>query len=118
MSWFLDFLAGALTGVLSGMGLGGGTLLMIYMAGMGGLAQHTAQGINLLYFIPCSLSALRGHVKTKQIDWKAVLPAIPAGLASSGLAAWLAQGLDGGVLRKIFGAGIIVIGVRELFKKR
>ena len=52
MSWLVPVLAGAATGVLSGFGVGGGTLLLIYMTAFAGVEQHLAQGINLLYFPP------------------------------------------------------------------
>ncbi len=114
MLW-LSIVIGAVTGVLSGMGLGGGTLLMLYMTGPGGLAQHAAQGINLLYFIPSALGALWGHIKERRIDWPAVIAAVATGVVISGLTAFLAQRVDAGWLRKIFGAGVIVIGFREVF---
>lgn len=112
-----DALAGSVTGVLSGWGLGGGTLLMVYMSTLGGLAQHAAQGVSLLYFIPCSSAALWGHIKGKQIEWRAALPAIGAGILTAGAAAWAAQSVDGGWLRKIFGVGLLAVGLREIFGK-
>ena len=47
-AWLTAALAGAVTGILSGFGVGGGTLLLIYMTSFAGVAQHLAQGINLL----------------------------------------------------------------------
>lgn len=58
MSFFIPLLAGLVTGVLSGFGVGGGTLLLIYMTAFAGLPQDLAQGINLLYFLPAALTAL------------------------------------------------------------
>ena len=51
---FLDFIVGAATGVLSGFGIGGGTLLVLYLTAVGGIEQTIAGGINLLYFIGCA----------------------------------------------------------------
>ena len=48
----IEAFAGLVCGVLSGLGIGGGTLLMVYMTAMAGLEQTVAQGINLLYFLP------------------------------------------------------------------
>ena len=100
--WLFPLLAGAVTGVLSGFGVGGGTLLLVYMTVFAGLDQHLAQGINLLYFLPAGLMAL---------------PAIGAGLALAALAAWAATALDVEVLRKCFGAFLIIVGTMELFGK-
>ena len=56
--WLVPMLAGALTGILSGFGIGGGSLLLIYMTSFAGLPQDLAQGINLLYFLPTAGAAL------------------------------------------------------------
>ena len=47
--WILPLIVGAVTGVLSGFGVGGGTLLLVYMTAFAGVEQRLAQGINLLY---------------------------------------------------------------------
>ena len=46
-----------------------------------------------------------------------LLPAIGAGLALAALAAWAATALDVEVLRKCFGAFLIIVGTMELFGK-
>ena len=56
--WILPLIVGAVTGVLSGFGVGGGTLLLVYMTAFAGLDQRLAQGINLLFFLPTAASAL------------------------------------------------------------
>ena len=56
--WVLPLVVGAVTGVLSGFGVGGGTLLLVYMTAFAGLPQSLAQGINLLYFLPAGAMAL------------------------------------------------------------
>ena len=78
--WVLPLAVGAATGVLSGFGVGGGTLLLVYMTAFAGVDQHLAQGINLLYFLPAGLMALPAHVKNGYIEKPVLLPAIGAGL--------------------------------------
>ena len=70
MSWLTALLAGAAAGVLSGFGVGGGTLLLIYMTAFAGVDQHLAQGINLLYFLPTAATALPAHFKNGFVDKK------------------------------------------------
>ena len=118
MRWAVAALAGAVTGVLSGFGIGGGTLLLIYMTAFAGVEQHLAQGINLLYFLPTAATALPAHFKNGFVDKKTALPAILAGLAGTAIAAWVAIGLDVEWLRRFFGAFLIYIGVKELFRKK
>ncbi len=112
--WLLPVIVGAATGVLSGFGVGGGTLLLVYLTTFAGVDQHLAQGINLLYFLPAALTALPAHWKNGYVKRQALLPAILAGLLLSGGAAWLATGLDTGVLRRAFGGFLIVLGLYEL----
>ena len=116
--WLIPLLAGTATGILSGFGIGGGSLLLIYMTSFAGLDQTTAQGINLLYFLPAAALALPSHVKNGFIDKKTAVPAILAGLAGTALAAWAATGLDTGLLRKLFGCFLLFIGLRELFSRK
>ena len=111
MEWIIAALAGAVTGVLSGFGVGGGSLLLIYMTSFAGLAQNAAQGINLLYFLPTA------HFKNGYVEKRVLLPAVCAGLVCSALTAWAATALDVDILRKCFGGFLIVIGLRELLKK-
>ncbi len=112
--FLLPLLAGTAAGILSGIGAGGGTLLLVYMTAVAGLAQPLAQGINLLYFIPAALLALPAHRKNGYIESHALFPAIIAGLVCAALSAWVATGLETAVLRKLFGGFLLLIGLREV----
>lgn len=113
----ISVLLGIACGILSGFGIGGGSLLMVWMTAVAALDQKTAQGINLLYFIPTSVAALIFHIKNKMICWEAVIPAALCGCVTAGLSAWLAASLDVSLLRKLFGGFLLVVGVTEFFKK-
>lgn len=117
MQILVPVLAGVAAGVLSGFGVGGGTLLLIYMALFAGIQQQTAQGINLLYFLPTSLASLVSHIKNGYIEKKAALPAILCGVLTTAAAAYLATGLDVSALRKCFGVFLLITGSIELFGK-
>ena len=113
----IPFVLGLGTGVLSGFGVGGGTLLLIVMTNFLSIEQTVAQGINLLYFIPAAATSLPSHVKNGFVDAQVLKRAVPAGLLTSALAAWLATGLEVELLRKIFGVFLLVIGLSELMRK-
>lgn len=117
IQWLTAALAGAVTGVLSGFGIGGGSLLLIYMTNFAGVAQNVAQGVNLLYFLPTAATALPAHIKNGYIEKAALAPAILAGLAGTALAAWAATAMDVELLRKCFSVFLLVTGIRELFRK-
>lgn len=113
--WILSLLVGTATGALSGFGVGGGTLLLVYMTSFAGVEQRLAQGINLLYFLPAGLMALPAHLKSGCVEKPALFPAIGAGLICAALAAWAATAMDTALLRRIFGAFLIAVGATELF---
>ena len=115
--WVLPLAVGAVTGVLSGFGIGGGTLLLVYMTAFAGVEQNLAQGINLLYFLPAGLMALPAHVKNGYIEKAVLWPATLAGLVCAAIAAWAATGLEVGLLHKLFGGFLVIIGLWELFGK-
>ena len=109
--------AGLVCGVLSGFGIGGGSLLMVWMTAVCAVGQKTAQGINLLYFLPTA-AALIFHAKNRLIDWRAVLPAAAAGCATAALGAFLAAGLEMQLLRRLFGGFLVLVGLSEVFLKK
>ena len=105
----VDFLVGVATGIISGFGIGGGSLLVLYLTAVMGVSQYTAGGINLLYFIGCAPSALIGHIKNKQVDAKAAVWCALGGLSTTIPFSLLAQRLNTDLLRRLF--GILVLGV-------
>jgi len=122
MEWLTGGLAGGLaigllTGVLSGFGIGGGSLLLLWLTMAQGMEQLRAGGVNLLYFISCALPAIWGHIKNGLIEKKAVLWCVLAGIPASIAAAVLAAGMETGMLRRAFGGFLIAVGLRELFSR-
>lgn len=111
-------LAGTVCGILSGFGIGGGSLLMVWMTAAAALEQKMAQGINLLYFLPTSLGALVFHIKNHMICWNAVIPAALCGCITAALAARLSAAVEVALLRKLFGCFLILVGISELFCKK
>lgn len=114
----LALVVGVICGVLSGFGIGGGSLLMVYLTAAAAMDQKMAQGINLLYFLPTSLGALIFHIRNKMICWQAVIPAAVCGSVTAALSAWLASSMDVDILRKLFGGFLLVVGAMEVFKKK
>lgn len=118
MSALLSVLIGLLTGVLSGFGIGGGTMLLLWLTLVGGLSQQQAGGVNLLYFAGCALPALWGHLKNGLIDKQAVKWAVLFGLPACVAGAIAAALFDTTLLRRLFGVFLLVVGWRELFAKK
>ena len=117
-TFFLPFLAAMLTGVLSGWGVGGGTLLLLCMTLFLGVEHRTAQAINLLFFIPAAALSLYFHGKNGRIDktvW--VRTALPGTLAAA-LVAFVALSVDVSLLRKPFGLFLLWSGFSMLRGRR
>lgn len=114
MTW-LAVAVGIATGIISGFGVGGGSLLVLYLTAVMGVAQYAASGINLLYFLFCAPAALISHIRNKCVEWQAVLWCVPTGIATSLLSAFVASNMHSDLLRRLFGGLLLYIGVRELF---
>ena len=104
-------------GVLAGLGIGGGTLLVVALTLIFKVEQLEAQAINLAFFLAAAPCALFGHIKNRLISWKAVLFALPAGVVTALFASIWAQDFDPLWLKRIFGVLLAVIGIKELFAK-
>lgn len=115
--WFWGFLVGIATGVLSGFGVGGGSILLIYLIAFADIPQQEAQGINLIYFLPAALAALPSHFKNGYVEKPVAFYAILGGLLCSALAAVLSNRMDVSILRKLFGVFLLIIGIWELVRK-
>ena len=63
--WYLYLIFGILSGVIGGMGMGGGTLLIPLLTIFCGISQIVAQMYNLLAFLPMSIIAIFIHYKNK-----------------------------------------------------
>ena len=113
----INALAGLVCGVLSGYGIGGGSLLLLYMTGVDRLPQTSAQGINLLYFLPTSAAALISHLKNGLVEKRALIWAALPGMAASALAAFAATNLSSSLLRRLFGIFCVLAGVKMFFRK-
>ena len=112
--WIWHVIAGLVSGVLGGMGMGGGTLLIPILTIFLGITQHMAQGINLLVFIPMGLVAIIIHICNKLIDYRVFMWLVVPAVVTSIVASNLSNNLDNNVLRVIFGVFLVVIAVYEI----
>ena len=110
-------LIGLAAGIISGMGIGGGAILLPALVIFVNPEQHVAQSVNLLFFIPTAIVALAIHIKHKNVNFKRGIPIMLFGLAGAILGSKLALAMDGDILRKIFGIFLLVMGLYEIFVK-
>ncbi len=114
----LNLIVSFLTGVISGFGIGGGTLLIIYLTMFASVEQRTAQFVNLLYFIPTAVGSMFPHIKNRRIDVKRLIPTAVAGIIFASVASTVARHMDTSLLKRFFGLFLIYIGIRELTAKK
>lgn len=106
---------GTVLGFLAGLGVGGGSLLILWLTLCLGMDSSTARGINLLFFLPCAAVSSIFRGKQGLLPWKKLLPAIIAGCISAGIFSWIGTGINISLLKKIFGFLLLFTGLRELF---
>ncbi len=114
-------LAGLFSGILGSMGLGGGGVLILYFTLFTDTPQLTAQGINLLFFIPIGILSVIIYSFKKEIKWKTVLTISLFGIVGTFVGIYLSEFFGGDITRKIFGGLIIIMGLMQIlgtFKKK
>ena len=116
-SFWIAVVAGILLGFLAGLGIGGGSLLLLWLTLVLGMDPATARAINLLFFLPAAGVACCFRWKQGSLNWKSVVPAIVCGSVGAVLGAWLGHRLDTNVLKKGFGVLLLATGIRELLWK-
>ncbi len=111
----LFVLIGFFSGMTASMGLGGGSILILFLTMVLNYEQKTAQGVNLLFFIPIALFSTIVYIKNGIIEWKKIIPTIITGMISSFISANILVKMSSSLLRKAFGAFILIIGIKTLF---
>ena len=105
---------GSILGFLAGLGVGGGSLLMIWLTLVLNISHSTARNINLLFFIPTALISSQFKSKQGSLNYKKLLPAILAGMFSAAAATLFGRKLNVSLLKKSFGVLLLLTGIREL----
>lgn len=110
----LSILLSVIFGFLTGLGIGGGSLLVLWLTAVEGMEAATARGVNLLFFLPGAAISLIFRRRQGNLPLKKILPAILFGCITALLGSWASQAMDSQVLKKLFGALLLFAGVREI----
>lgn len=111
-------LIGFLSGIISGMGIGGGTILIPSLVIFYNIQQQEAQGVNLMVFIPVAIVALITHYKKGNLDFSVAKLIIAGGIVGAIIGSFIAVRINPLKLRKYFGFFLLLIGFYELIKKK
>ena len=105
--------AGLVVGVMAALfGVGGGLLMVPFMVLFLDKGQHLAEGTSLLVIVPTAIVGVIAHSKRGFVDLPAAGRMALGGVVGAVVGAWIALGVSGEVLETVFGAFVIVIGVR------
>ena len=110
-----EIIIGIVSGIVSGTGMGGGTILIFLLTFMCGLEQHIAQATNLIFFIPTSIVAIIVNIKNKNIDLKLATIISIFGILGAIIGANLSIHTDVNKLRKFFGIFLAIISIHEIY---
>ncbi len=114
MSFILFIIAGFFSGLLGGMGMGGGTVLIPVLTVFMGVEQHVAQATNLIAFLPMAAMTLKVHKENGLLKTEGLLNLVIPAVIASVAAGFVAALLPSVVLKKLFGAFLIALSVKLL----
>lgn len=114
MSFVFYLSAGFCSGLLGGMGMGGGTILIPALTIIFGVEQHAAQAANLIAFLPMALLTLNVHKKNGLLKTEGLSPVVISALLTSVAAGFTAAFLPSVVLKRLFGGFLIALSVKLL----
>lgn len=110
-----EILSGGISGIISALGMGGGTILIVILSIFLGLEQHKAQATNVVFFIPTSITAIIMNIKNKTIKWDIAKIICPFGIIGAVIGAVISINLDTQTLRKLYGIFLVIIAIYEIF---
>ena len=110
-----EILIGLISGIVSGTGMGGGTILIFLLSFITGVEQHIAQATNLIFFIPTSIVAIIVNLKNKNIDIKLGILISVFGILGAIIGANISIHTDVKVLKKCFGIFLAIITINEIY---
>jgi len=108
---------GTILGFLAGIGVGGGSLLILWLTFVLNMEHSIARNINLLFFIPSAAIASIFRWKQGTLDIRQILPAILGGCISAACFSFMSSRLDVSVIKRLFGFLLLATGIRELLYK-
>ena len=110
-----SFLAVFLASSAAAMGLGGGTVLLLYLSFFSSLGQVQMQAMNLLLFLPAAALSLYFHRKNGLLCTSVLLPCILGGVLGGVGGSVLSNRLSPDFTKRAFAVFLLAIGLRELW---
>ena len=110
-----EIIIGLISGIVGGLGMGGGTVLILLLSMFANIEQHIAQGTNVIFFVPTAIAAIFVFIKNKNIKFKVGIPVCLWGLLGAFIGASISSNMEVGILRKCFGIFLIIIAIYQTY---
>lgn len=112
-------IVGLLAGFLSGLiGIGGGIIIVPVLVYLLNYDQKTAQGTTLFMFLlPIGILGVYNYYKGGFLDYKTALIMAATFIIGSYFGSKTVMVMDTKIVKQMFGAFIILIGIKMLFNK-
>ncbi len=111
----IEILIGITSGIVSGTGMGGGTILIFLLTFLLGIEQHIAQATNLIFFIPTAIVAIIVNLKNKNINLKLAWIISISGIIGAIIGANISVQTNVNILKKCFGIFLGIIAINEIY---
>ena len=111
----IEIIFGTISGIITSLGCGGGTVLIFLLTYIKGIEQHMAQGINLIFFIPTCIISIIINLKNKNINLKISFLISVFGIAGAIIGSEFAKNMKVTNLKIIFGYFLILIAFFEIY---
>lgn len=111
----MEVLIGVISGMITSIGMGGGTILILFLTIFLKVPQHIAQAANLIFFIPTALTTIIVNIKNKNIDFKISINIIIFGIIGAIIGAIISNKIGVRSLRKYFGIFLFCVALHEIY---
>lgn len=117
----IEILGLVLLGLIAGtvaasLGIGGGVMYVPVLVVVFSLDQHVAQGTSLAVIVGTTVIGAITHARLGNVRWRISIPVAVGGVFGAIVGSWIALGLEGDVLRRIFGVFLFVVAIRMAWR--
>lgn len=110
----MEIIIGILAGICTGIGIGGGAILVLLLDILLGLNQHASQAVNLICFIPSAIISIIYNFNKKNINFRGSVPILLFGIIGAAIGSIISKNMDVFYLKKCFGIFLIIITIYEI----
>lgn len=117
----IEVIGFVLLGLIAGtvgasLGIGGGVMYVPVLVVVFSLNQHLAQGTSLAVIVGTTFIGAITHARLGNVRWRISIPVAIGGVLGAIVGSWIALGLEGEVLRRMFGVFLLVVAGRMAWR--